>query len=340
MIGPMRRALLVLVALVGCGKSSDPPQASPRRVALDEDPPCDPKTPKVCVGQDVVACEPTGRLGRALRACKNGCERGKCKGSCTDEATKLIYLVDSSNNFLSFDPRLLPGDPFHVIGKLTCEGRMGSPFSMSVDRTGTAWVLYEDGELFKVDISDAHCEPSGYIAGSSGSTNFGMGFATDAPGADTEKLYIASDDSMNALHAIDTAKDLRPKRMGTIQAANAPNPELTGGSDAKLYGFYPQSAGVAFVQEIERTSGNAIGPRWSLGTTPLGDVNAYAFAQWAGVFYIFVTTFDEDTFQQNATVRTLDPQSGRFETVMHHIPFRITGAGVSTCAPERDAKQP
>jgi hypothetical protein len=337
MIVPMRSSVWLLVALLGCGKSSDAPQPSSKRAA-DEDPPCDPKTPKVCVGKDVVACEPNGRLGRALRACRDGCERGKCKGSCTDEATKLIYLVDSSNNFLSFDPRLLPGDPFHVIGRLTCE--RGSPFSMSVDRSGTAWVLYEDGELFKVDIADAHCDRSGYIAGASGSSTFGMGFATDAPGADTEKLYIASDDATNALHAIDTTKDLTPKRMGTIQAANSPNPELTGGSDAKLYGFYPQSAGIAFVQQIERTSGKEVGPRWSLGTAPLGDVNAYAFAQWAGVFYIFVTTFDGDTFEQNSSVRSLDPQTGRFETVMQHTPFRVTGAGVSTCAPERDAKQP
>ncbi|MBA3461192.1 MAG: hypothetical protein H0T46_14605 [Deltaproteobacteria bacterium] len=336
----MRPSLLLLVALAGCGKSSDAPAAGAKRVAAEEDPPCDPKTPKVCVGQDVVACEPHGRLGRALRACKNGCARGKCKGSCNDEATKLIYLVDSANNFLSFDPRLLPGDPFHLIGKLTCQGRMGSPFSMSVDRTGTAWVLYEDGELFKVDIADAHCEPSGYVAGSSGSTNFGMGFATDAPGAETEKLYIASDDATNALHAIDTSKDLTPKRMGAIQAANSPNPELTGGSDAKLYGFYPQSSGVAFVQQIERTSGKEVGPRWPLGTEPLGDVNAYAFAQWAGVFYIFVTTFDDVTFDHNSTVRTLDPQTGRFDTVVTRSPFRITGAGVSTCAPERDAKPP
>jgi hypothetical protein len=127
--------------------------------------------------------------------------------------------------------------------------------------------------------------------------------------------------------------------MGTIEAANAPNPELTGGSDAKLYGFYPQEEGVAFVQQIERTSGKAVGPRWPLGTAPLGDVNAYAFAQWAGVFYIFVTTFD-DNFDHHSTVRTLDPQTGRFDTVVTGSPFRITGAGVSTCAPERDAKQP
>ncbi len=334
--------LLLLVISAGCGKReerSPPGAAVAANGSSADDPPCDPKTPKVCLGDDVVACEPTGHLGRRLRACHHGCARGKCKGSCTDEASKLIYLVDSANDFLSFDPRLLPNDPFRMIGKLTCEGGSGSPFSMSVDRQGVAWVTYDDGEMFKVDIADAHCEPSGYIAHASGSTTFGMGFATDAPGSDSEHLYIAADDASSALHALDTAHDVVPRRVGTIHPAANPNPELTGGSDARLYGFYPDSAGVAFVQEIDRASGDARGPRWPLGSAPLGDVAAYAFAQWAGVFYIFVTTVDGG-LDMNSTVRTLDRATGAYQTIREHLPFRITGAGVSTCAPERDAKSP
>lgn len=328
--------LILLVA--ACGKSEERAASKKVPTMASEDPPCDPRTPRVCVGSDVVACEPEGKLGRALRACRTGCERGRCKGTCNDEAVKLIYVVDSSNHLLSFDPRLLPGDPFKLVGTLDCE-RSGSPFSMSVDRDGIAWVLYEDGELFKVDIQDARCEASSFRPGSAGARNFGMGFATDTPGADTEKLYIAADDSSNALSAIDTARDVIPRPVGRIEAANNPNPELTGGSDARLYGFYPQSAGVAFVQEIDRGSGGALGPRWMLGDAPLGDVNAYAFARWGGKFYIFVTTFDDSGFN-NSTVRVLDPATGQFDTVRQNLPWRITGAGVSTCAPEKDAAQP
>ncbi len=330
---------LLLAVASGCGKSSD--DSAPAPVAIgsqEQDPRCDPAKPKVCIADDVVSCEPNGRLGRRLRACHHGCERGKCKGTCSDEAVKLIYLVDSANELLSFDPRLLPKDPFRVIGKLTCQS--GSPFSMSVDRNGFAWVVYDDGEMFKVDITDAHCEPTGYRAGSSGSTTFGMGFTTDTPGSETEKLFIAADDSSKALHAVETsAKDIVPRRVGTIAAATTPNPELTGGSDAKLYGFYPLEVGAAFVQEIDRTNGNALGPQWTLGSAPLGDVTAYAFAKWAGVFYIFVTTMNGD-FESDSTVRTLDPATGAYKIIRTRLPFRITGAGVSTCAPERDAKSP
>lgn len=325
----------VLVLALGCGKEHEqvPPPVAPL-----EDPPCDPTTPKVCFEGDVVACESNGRLGRRLRACKDGCENGRCKGSCSDDAVKLIYLVDSANDFLSFDPRLLPGDPFRIIGKLQCGFGLGSPFSMSVDRSGIAWVVYDNGQMFKVDINTARCEPSAYPAGIIRSTTFGMGFATDTPGGDREKLYLAANDGSSELYAMDTARTLAPARVGTFPFASEA-PELTGGADAKLYGFFPETSGVAFVQEIDRTDGHAVGPKWNLGTRSLGEINAYAFAQWAGVFYIFTTTWDDAGSLANS-VHTLDRTTGKHEIAMTHIPFRITGAGVSTCAPERDAPQP
>lgn len=332
----MRSWPCLLVVAAACGRDGD--KAAPK-VAPLEDPPCDPTTPKVCVDGDVVACESNGRLGRRLRACHDGCDHGVCKGSCSDDAVKLIYLVDSANDFLSFDPRLLPNDPFRLIGKLQCGFGLGSPFSMSVDRSGIAWVVYDNGQLFKVDITNAHCEPSAFQPGATGSTTFGMGFATDVPGGDTEKLYLAANDGSRALHAMDTAHTVTPRQVGTITADSTESPELTGGADAKLYGFYPASFAIAFVQEVDRANGSAVGPRWNLGTAPLGDVNAYAFAQWAGVFYIFTTTWDDSLSLAN-TVHTVNRATGKYEVTMTHIPFRITGAGVSTCAPERDAKQP
>ena len=65
-----------------------------------------------------------------------------------------------------------------------------------------------------------------------------------------------------------------------------------------------------------------------------------AFAQWGGVFYIFATVDDPDDFESNSTVRTVDRTTGRYRTIMTHVPYRISGAGVSTCAPERDASNP
>jgi hypothetical protein len=323
------RALSILLVFAACGDKSDP---KAQKVADNEDEErCDPKQPKVCVGNSVVACEPNGHVGRRLRTCKDGCKNGRCAKSCDSEAVKLIYVVDSANNLLSFDPRKLPGDPFRLIGRPNC-GAFGTPFSMSVDREGYAWVLYRGGELFKVSIHDAKCTPSGYAPRSSGSALFGMGFVTDAAGGKTEKLYIASDAYTRELSMIDTEQTPpSPVRLGRIDATVDSNPELTGTGEGKLFGFFPARIGASFVQEIDKKSGASIGTKWSVGDT--GAVNAWAFAHWGGTFYVFVTN------QAGSQVRAVDRSTGEYRTVMENIPYQITGAGVSTCAPELDKPQ-
>lgn len=330
----IRWSMLALVCggALACKRSPTDEQAAlsvPPIPAIDER--CAPPDSRVCVGDDVVACEANGVLGRRIQACHEGCEAGKCNATCADDGVGLIYVVDSAAELLSFDPRKLPGDPFERIGTLQCAAR-GGPFSMAVDRHGAAWVVYGDGQMFKVSISDASCRPTTFRP----TTRFGMGFVTDTPGSSTEKLWLASDDTNHVLSFLDTTqRALAPQRVGSVAGMDELNPELTGTSEAKLYGFYPMTGKPSYVQEISRSNGAPKGPRWNLGKAPLDQVQAYAFAQWGGVFYIFVTTYNDD-FSLNSTVRALDRATGSYRTVLEHLPYRITGAGVSTCAPERD----
>jgi hypothetical protein len=64
-----------------------------------------------------------------------------------------------------------------------------------------------------------------------------------------------------------------------------------------------------------------------------GQVRAWAFAQWGGKFYIFVTTQQGILGTLNSTVRSIDRASGVSMTLMENLPNIIVGAGVSTCAP-------
>jgi hypothetical protein len=321
------RVALVLVLLVACKDKS----AEPSKAAAADDPEerCDPKETRVCVGSRVVACE-DGKLGRALRQCSDTCRKGKCVGQCA-EGAELIYVVDDRDQLMSFDPRKLPTDPFKLIGVMNCAAR-GSPFSMSVDRGGTAWVLYTSGEVFEVSTIDATCKPSGYTQLSDTPFTFGMGFVSDAAGSKTEKLFIAANDSSHGLWTVDTTAD-RPfaTKVGTIDAT-ARHPELTGTSEGRLYGFFPASGTASFVQEIDRRSGALVGSPWKLGD-PLEYVGAYAFAHWGGTFYIFVSS-------DRSTVRSINRTTGAYEMLMDNIPSRIVGAGVSTCAPEKDQAKP
>lgn len=70
-----------------------------------------------------------------------------------------------------------------------------------------------------------------------------------------------------------------------------------------------------------------------------GQVRAWAFAQWGGKFYIFVTT-QNLIGTTNSTVRTIDRATGQSATILQNLPNIIVGAGVSTCAPVVIGRQP
>jgi hypothetical protein len=327
----MKRVLVGLViTLVGCGKREPedrPAKAPPVRVAPPAEPAarCDSPGGHVCAGDDVIECSADGTPGVTVQSCKTGCKRGSCIDSCETKGVELIYLVDTDHNLSSFDPTKLPGDPFHLVGKLTCDPS-SSPFSMAVDRHGVAWVLYENGRVFRVSIIDGHCSSSGVTPADAPRT-FGMGFVSDGPTATTEKLFVAANEDSKELATLDTALATpRWTPVGTIKAKQTRNPELTGTGEGKLFGYFPE-APRGFVQELDGASGKAVGSRFTLGPTS-GTVHAYAFAHWGGVFYIFAT--DDD----GSAVHAIHRKNGTYELVLKDLPQHIVGAGVSTCAPQ------
>ncbi len=312
---------------------------------------CDPASAMTCNGNNVATCNADGTFGTTVTTCGNGqmCTGGACVNTCTADGVDLVYVVDEQNDFMSFDPRKLPGNPFTVIGTLACPtsgpsiqtgNTMVMPFSMSVDRDGVAWVLYTNGQLFKVSLQNAACTAAGNTVDAGGMALFGMGFSTDAVGGDTEKLYLAGGNNDAQATPRKLAYDdthggnLVPVASGTISASPAEfSPELTGTSEAKLYGFFPNLSAVAYVQEISKADGSPVGMKWNLGSSGLGgNIRDWAFAQWGGVFYMFVTTTDSGG-TPNSTVRAIDRTTGNYTTVLQNLPYLIDGAGVSTCAP-------
>lgn len=285
-------------------------------------PSCDPAQQRVCAGDKIVECI-DGKPGRTLEACKAGCRAGTCTNTCAVKGVELVYVVDSGHNLLSFDPQQLPDDPFRMIGKLTCE-TAGQPFSMAVANDGIAWVLYNTGRIYRVSILDAHCTKAGDPA--DGPETFGMGFAADGP--TSEKLYLAGNDSSQKLAVLDTtATSATWQPIATIEAGQKQNPELTGTADGALFGYFPDEVSGGFVQQLDANTGKTIGARMKLGTKG-GEVEAYAFAHWGGVFYVF-TTVDHTNM-----VHAVHRKTGTYELVLPRTPYEVVGAGVSTCAPE------
>ena len=332
----MRTAMSLLHCLVLClvacsgrepdskGSSRAPPPERATKPAPEAQPArCDPAQPRFCVDDEVVECGSGGTPGKTLERCKAGCRNGVCSDTCAIKGVELIYVVDSDHNLLAFDPQLLPGDPFRTIGKLACE-TAGQPFSMAVGSDGIAWVLYNTGRIYRVSIIDAHCSKAGDPE--DGPDTFGMGFASVSP--TEEKLFVAASDGSKMLATLDT-KSTPPAwtPIAKIAANQAQNPELTGTADGKLFGYFPEDVSGGFVQAIDPSTAKPTGSRMPLAT-PAGEIGAYAFAHWGGVFYVFATR------NQTNSVHAINRKTGKYSLVLERIPYEIVGAGVSTCAPE------
>jgi hypothetical protein len=307
---------------------------------------CRPDDGDFCVGNEVHGCNPDGTVGDVIIACGDDqtCYDGACSSTGDDcgEAAELVYVVDDGGRLRSFDPEKVGTgqDPFTLIGSLDCPagppigGGFGSatPFSMSVDRDATAWVLYSSGEIFHVSTADASCQASGFQVSQGNWDLFGMGFVADSAGSDAETLWISggpADPSFDgSLGNIDPATMICGT-VGPLPAAAEYSPELTGTGDGELYGYFPGSV-ESFVAGIDKETAQ-YGERWDLAGQN-GTIQAWAFAHWGGRFYIFVTVVD--FLDTNSKVLLLDPTTGGTEsTLMQNLDFNIVGAGVSTCAP-------
>ena len=239
----------------------------------------------------------------------------------------LVYLVDQDNSFYSFDP---PTTTFTKIATLNCPDFIGQPFSMGVDRNAIAWVLYDDGELFHVDINNgAACTATSFNM-PMGMGNFGMGFSTDAVGGSTDTLFIAggpvgADPSSGNPATFDTLNT------STMSAASVGSvngwPELTGNSNAELWGWFPD-ANAPKVEKLDKTTGTASLTYQSTLTQLKGTPMAWAFAFYGGDYWVFL---QKDT-DNNTIVYQISGTDGSVKG-SKTTNKTIVGAGVSTCAP-------
>ncbi len=246
------------------------------------------------------------------------------------EAAKLVYVVSDSNELYSFEPAQLK---FTKIGKLACPAANGAtPNSMAVDRSGTAWVNFSDGTLFKASTADASCQATPFKAGQESFMRFGMAFASDSAGSTSETLYvvgIAGLDQGLGLAKIDLTT-FKLSKIGDFSGAlKGKAAELTGTGNGKLYGFFTTNP--ATLAEIDKTTG-ATSNETKLDGVSTG--TAWAFSFWGGDFWFYTALVGPSTVTQLKASGDNSIQPVRSDVGG----FRIVGAGVSTCAPTTPVK--
>ena len=241
---------------------------------------------------------------------------------CPDAGSTLIYVISSENELFSFYPPTLA---FTKIGTIACPNTQSTPYSMAVDRLGTAYSVFADGTLWQISTANASCKPTPYIPQPQDTPffNFGMGFAGDQTG---ESLYIA-DANFNVnslgLATLDT-KTFTRDFIANFQP-ELPRCELTGTGDGRLFAFCLFTSGTGSeIAEIDPKTAKVI----AVNKLKLGDASdAFAYAFWGGYFWIFYGPGG------STTVTRYDPASFA-EDNLASLQQTIVGAGVSTCAPQ------
>jgi hypothetical protein len=236
--------------------------------------------------------------------------------SCAERA-KLVYVLSDDAVIYAFLPTTLE---FTKIGLLSCpSAASATPYSMAVDRSATAWVLYDDGNLYRVSTEDASCEGTAFTPEQHGFGRFGMAFVSDAPGSEAETLYGAPYEGQG-LGKIDL-DTFQLDYVGNYDAL-FDKAELTGNAAGKLYGYFDGEPVV--LAEIEKQNAKILSQK------PMPEIvigHAWAFAFWGGDFYLFSAP------GVTSRVDRYRPTDGSVVNVKTGIGFSVVGAGVSTCAP-------
>lgn len=339
---PFRFHVLVFTALIlSCEPSTTRVKARACTGCRDPEGTC-------LVGNETRAC---GLQGVSCVQCTNqqACTQGACVlgggagggggftinadggiDDCSAEA-KLIYVVDQDRTLSSFNPRLIgqPNGPFMDLGQISCAAKPGAePFSMAVDRNATAWIVYDSGELFTVDVKaiPLTCVKTGFVP-QQNVAKFGMGFVADEPGSKEETLFISGSDLGSSLNTtkfgtLSTVPPYTVSVLGTVNGA----PELTGTGDAKLWAFLPNLMPPK-VARLSKVNG-AIESTFEVQALA-GVPRAWAFAFWGGDFFVFL----ERATDSSTKVWRVDGTTGAVTSAVSDTTRTIVGAGVSTCAP-------
>ncbi len=245
-------------------------------------------------------------------------EGGVVADPCPEEL-KQIFVVTNDNELYRFAPATAT---FTKMGDLACPAGFATPFSMAVDRKGTAWVLFNDGKLYHVSTKDASCKPTTFAVGQAGFDTFGMSFAREGV---NEALYVADYDG-KGIARIDTSSLALTFSGGYGAAAGAG--ELTARGD-QLFGFFNSGLSGTRVAMIDKSTGK-LGTAKDLTGVTIG--SGWAFAHWGGTFWLFHAP------SGSSRVTEYDFEKDTTKVAKTGLGFVIVGAGVSTCAPTERPK--
>jgi len=216
----------------------------------------------------------------------------------------MVYVTGEPAELWSFWP---PTFTFTKIGDVTCT----SPTHMTVDRTGTAWIV-GSGNVYKTSTTTAACSLAPQWQLQTGFEDFAVSFV-GVTNNDTS-LYLLGSTS-GELGKFDTAS-------GSFQvvgtpSVGAPTGDMTSRGDGKLWYIQAYTSPHPLYQ-IDPATAKVL-QTYSVNAAGTG---AEALAYFGARFYVFESGIVYEYDPVANTVQTLGP-----------APLQVTGAGQSTCVP-------
>jgi hypothetical protein len=254
---------------------------------------------------------------------------------CADIGVSPIYVAYSDGTSLNLGRFFPQTKVFEAIGPIDC-GVAGGTFSIAVEASGKqAYVQLTSGELFRVDTSNAHCEPTGFEAAQLGFDSFNLSFVAD-PAKPKEMLYLVSGEvAPKAIEGTLGTLDGVTFSFDSIGASSKAlnGSRLAGRGDGKLFATILASDGTGQLAEINRKTAEVSTP------VSLDPVSQFLFpmgvAAWGDSFYYFTISKIKNTWTD---VTEFQPATGT-ATVVATLQgtgksnyLLVTAAGASVCA--------
>ena len=237
-------------------------------------------------------------------------------------------MFTESNHIWSLYPQT---GTLSLIGTIACPAS-GMAYSMAVDRTGGAYVLYDSSEIFHVSLRTLACTRTAWVSPGGQFNTFGMGFVGDSNGL-TDTLYVASGGTTAAASELGKL-DLGTFTVTAVGSIGFDRPELTGTGGGQLCSRSTRRAAARFVggRRDRPVDPQATWPPTPSRISP--QIGGWAFGFWGGDFYLFTAPNNPPPPGAMSLITRYRPSDGS-QTTIATLNETIVGAGVSTCAPQK-----
>jgi hypothetical protein len=230
---------------------------------------------------------------------------------CPDGGSSAAYLVTQTAQLYTFDPASLATK---LLGGLACPAATGVPWTMTIATSGRAYVMYEDWQIYEVDLSTLACTRSAYVPGQLGlMADVGI---TVAPGAGSESLYYVGPPS-GAASLILAVSDLTTFALAEVGPIVPTPAEIVLDIRADAFGRIFGLGEYGTLVQIDRTTGKVVAE----------DATGFNATNWALLAYGTELYFfsGSDVSRYDLGTKQLTP--------LGTIGIAVVGASAAPCLP-------